>query len=170
MTFGGGRFWYPEMPRGLELTTLDIDPARRPDVVGDFRALPFADRSFDVAVFDPPYLTHPGRTSIICGRFGSFATQQELRDAVERGCREAWRTARLGAIVKVQDHLRGGKKVWMSDWAWRSVPVEPFDQLIVPSPSKIEDRRWGPQLSVRSTHACYWVWRKDGPTHKRRAS
>lgn len=35
---------------GLSSTTLDIDPACRPDVLGDVRALPFADGAFDAAL------------------------------------------------------------------------------------------------------------------------
>jgi 2-polyprenyl-3-methyl-5-hydroxy-6-metoxy-1,4-benzoquinol methylase len=35
---------------GLEVTTLDLDPALNPDVVGSASELPFADRSFDVVV------------------------------------------------------------------------------------------------------------------------
>jgi|GEM_PF-636824 len=38
---------------GLDVTTLDIDPDLRPDVVGDVKKLPFADDTFDVvAVFE----------------------------------------------------------------------------------------------------------------------
>lgn len=35
---------------------MDIDPSVAPDVVGDFRAMPFGPASFDVIVFDPPHL------------------------------------------------------------------------------------------------------------------
>lgn len=34
--------------KGYEVTTMDIDPALKPDVVGDIRALPFKDASFDL--------------------------------------------------------------------------------------------------------------------------
>ena len=30
----------------------------RPDVIGDFRKIPFSDSSFDLVVFDPPHLIH----------------------------------------------------------------------------------------------------------------
>jgi hypothetical protein len=36
--------------QGLTVTSLDIDPALQPDVVGDVRVLPFDDASFDVAL------------------------------------------------------------------------------------------------------------------------
>jgi ubiquinone/menaquinone biosynthesis C-methylase UbiE len=36
--------------RGLEVTTVDVDPALNPDVAADIRALPFADHSFETAL------------------------------------------------------------------------------------------------------------------------
>lgn len=36
--------------RGLDVTSLDIDPDVRPDVVGSVLALPFADKEFDVTL------------------------------------------------------------------------------------------------------------------------
>lgn len=35
----------------------------RPDLIADFRALPFADASFPVVVFDPPHLERVGQTA-----------------------------------------------------------------------------------------------------------
>jgi len=35
---------------GYEVTTLDIDPTRKPDVVADIRTLPFVDQKFDIAL------------------------------------------------------------------------------------------------------------------------
>ena len=32
-----------------------------PDVQADFTAMPFGDESFDLVVFDPPHLIHPGK-------------------------------------------------------------------------------------------------------------
>ncbi len=34
-----------------------------PDLIADFRALPFADASFPVVVFDPPHLERVGQTA-----------------------------------------------------------------------------------------------------------
>ena len=82
MTYGDGKFWHPQMPRGLELTTLDINPAKRADVIGDFRALPFPDRSCDVAAFAPPYMVDTSERSIMGGRFGHFKDRAELELAV----------------------------------------------------------------------------------------
>jgi hypothetical protein len=40
---------------------MDIDPWHKPDVVGDHTAMPFADASFDVVVYDPPHVPNQGR-------------------------------------------------------------------------------------------------------------
>lgn len=50
--------------RQLEMTlcdgrTLIIDP----DVIGDFRNMPFSDGTFKLVVFDPPHLIHAGAKS-----------------------------------------------------------------------------------------------------------
>lgn len=50
---------------------MDLDPAMEPDVVGDFRALPFADASFDVLVFDPPHLPQAAASAKSDAAFGA---------------------------------------------------------------------------------------------------
>lgn len=41
-----------------------------PDLIADFRALPFADSSFPVVVFDPPHLERVGQTAWIGKKYG----------------------------------------------------------------------------------------------------
>lgn len=41
-----------------------------PDLIADFRALPFADSSFSVVVFDPPHLEHVGQTAWMGKKYG----------------------------------------------------------------------------------------------------
>jgi hypothetical protein len=169
MTYGSGKFW--DGSARVAVTGLDLDPARAPNVVGDFRALPFADRSFDVAIFDPPYHTDMGRgkSSIMGARFGTFATLPELEAAVRQGCAEAWRVARLGVIVKCQDYIHASRPVWMSDWV-RSALGEPYDFAMQVRPHKITDPKWSRQLSAWRNHATYWAFRKDGNVHRSRGA
>jgi hypothetical protein len=168
VTYGNGSFW--DGTTHAHVTGLDINPDRAPDVVGDFRALPFADGSFDVCVFDPPYHTDMGRgkASVMGSRFGTFATLPELKEAVEQGCREAWRVARLGVIVKVQDYIHASRAVWMSRWVQDALPVEPYDFLHLTRRHKIVDPKWREQLSVYRNHTTFWVYRKDSNVHRRR--
>lgn len=72
---GSKMFWYnKEEPhttfmdiRDEVLTYTDRNAVRKvkvnPDIVADFRNIPFADDSFDLVVFDPPHLIHVGDTS-----------------------------------------------------------------------------------------------------------
>lgn len=41
-----------------------------PDLIADFRALPFADASFPVVVFDPPHLERIGQTAWMGKKYG----------------------------------------------------------------------------------------------------
>ena len=72
---GSKMFWYnKEEPhttfmdiRDEVLTYTDRNAVRKvevnPDIVADFRNIPFADDSFDLVVFDPPHLIHVGDNS-----------------------------------------------------------------------------------------------------------
>lgn len=44
----------------------------RPDTVADFTKLPYADKSFKLAVFDPPHLTQVGQTSWLRLKYGGL--------------------------------------------------------------------------------------------------
>ena len=41
---------------------MGIDPFVHPDVVGDNTAMPFADRSLDIVVYDPPHTGEQGKS------------------------------------------------------------------------------------------------------------
>lgn len=167
MTYGKGRFWTE--PTGLYVAGCDIDPKRAPYQVADFRDLPFEPKSFDLAVFDPPYLTDTGRgkPSVIGSRFGSFPTIEALKSAVRIGCKQARRVSRVGCIVKVQDYIHASRLVPMSLWVIEALG-EPFDLLHLRSPSKIRDPKWTRQLSIWRNHATFLCFRWDGPEHKPR--
>jgi len=172
MTYGRGRFWSTKHPVPVTVTGLDLDPARARDVVGDFRALDFPDGSFDVCVFDPPYQWDMGKRkpSIMGGRFGTYGSAEEARASIEAGSREAWRVARLGVIVKVQDYVHANRCWWLSRWVQDAMPCEPYDFLHLARARKLNDPKWKRQLSVRRRHATFWVWRKDGNVHRARRS
>ena len=49
--------------------TLSIDP----DTLMDFRAMPFADGTFPLVVFDPPHLIHAGPKSWLAAKYGRLS-------------------------------------------------------------------------------------------------
>ena len=81
---GSKMFWYDkEEPhttymdiRNEVLAYTDRDTVREvvinPDIVADFRNIPFADNSFDLVVFDPPHLIHVGDTSWLAKKYGKL--------------------------------------------------------------------------------------------------
>ena len=48
---------------------LDIEP----DVVGDFRSIPFPDNTFYMVVFDPPHLIKAGENSWLVKKYGKLS-------------------------------------------------------------------------------------------------
>lgn len=46
---------------------LDVEP----DVVGDFRDIPFEDNTFNMVVFDPPHLLKVGESSWLAKNMGN---------------------------------------------------------------------------------------------------
>ena len=81
---GSKMFWYDkEEPhttymdiRNEVLAYTDRDAVRKvevnPDIVADFRNIPFADDSFDLVVFDPPHLIHVGDNSWLVKKYGKL--------------------------------------------------------------------------------------------------
>lgn len=169
LTYGSGGFW-KDSPYASHVTGIDLLPDRAKDVVADFTQLPFKDGAFSLCVFDPPYLADVSKKNpgINGRRFGSFGSQQDVQDAVWRGCQEAWRVASLGLIAKVQIHTHGTKLVDMEGWV-RDALMEPiYGRVEQVRPSKLLDPRWSDQLSVWSNSASFLCFRKGDQRHIRR--
>lgn len=89
---GSKMFWYDkEEPhttymdiRNEVLAYTDRDTVREvvinPDIVSDFRNIPFADNSFDLVVFDPPHLIHVGDTSWLAKKYGKLGKKTWPQD------------------------------------------------------------------------------------------
>lgn len=63
VTFMDCRQYYEELPTGH---VINVDP----DIVADFRDMPFEDNEFDMVVFDPPHLIHVGESSWLAKKYG----------------------------------------------------------------------------------------------------
>jgi len=69
-----------------------------PDVVADFRKLPFADESFYHVVFDPPHLVNVGDTSYMGKKYGKLP--KDWKNAIKKGFDECWRVLKThGTLV-----------------------------------------------------------------------
>ncbi len=62
----------------------------KPDVLGDFRKMPFDDNRFKLVVFDPPHLVVAGENSWLSKKYGKL-DRQNWRDDIRRGFNECMR-------------------------------------------------------------------------------
>lgn len=65
--------------------TLEI----KPDVIADFREMPFPDESFYLVVFDPPHLLKAGDESWLAKKYGKLG--DDWKDDIAKGFRECMR-------------------------------------------------------------------------------
>lgn len=65
VTFMDIRQEYDELETGH---VVDVNP----DIVGDFRDMPFESDTFDMVVFDPPHLIHAGDNSWLAKKYGKL--------------------------------------------------------------------------------------------------
>ncbi len=70
-----------------------------PDIVADFRALPFNNAQFALVVFDPPHLIRAGENGWLRKKYGAL-NRDTWRDDLRTGFAEAFRVLRpLGVLV-----------------------------------------------------------------------
>ena len=79
---GGRMFWFDKQNpdvvfmdnRELEDTLCDGRAFTvKPDVLADFREIPFPDKTFKLVVFDPPHLIRAGKSSWLAKKYGVLA-------------------------------------------------------------------------------------------------
>ena len=74
--------------------TLTIDP----DVLLDFRALPYPDNTFKLVAFDPPHLVRAGPRSWLAAKYGKLGS--DWSDDLRQGFSECWRVlAEDGVLI-----------------------------------------------------------------------
>jgi len=104
---GSRMFWFDKVhPAAVfmdnrELETELCDGRKlviRPDVVGDFRAMPFADGSFRLVVFDPPHLLNAGESSWLVKKYGRL-DKNTWRDDLRQGFRECFRVLMPAGVL-----------------------------------------------------------------------
>lgn len=60
-----------------------------PDVVADFKNMPFDDETFYLVIFDPPHLKNAGDTSYLKAKYGTLGPS--WKDDIKQGLAECWR-------------------------------------------------------------------------------
>lgn len=103
----------------------------KPDIIGDFRNIPYPDGTFKLAVFDPPHLVKLGENSWMAKKYGVLSN--DWKDDIRQGFDECMRVLEPCGIlvfkwneqqIKLRDVLkvvkykplfgdRRAKTIWM---------------------------------------------------------
>lgn len=96
---GSKMFWFDKNNPNVEFCDNRVVPKHEfyphryieinPDTVCDFTNLPFADKSFKLAVFDPPHLTQAGSSSWLALKYGCLTGNWQ--DMLKKGFEECFR-------------------------------------------------------------------------------
>lgn len=96
MCCGGRMFWWDkENPhttfmdiRDFECRACDGRTIRvKPDIVADFRNIPFPDEYFDHVVFDPPHLLKVGENAWLAQKYGKLS-KESWKEDLKKGFEE----------------------------------------------------------------------------------
>lgn len=105
----GGRHWWWDKAhplatymdaRRVPAGAIDVRPNWEvsPDILGDFRAMPFPDERFRLVLFDPPHIVRSNPHGYIATKFGALAPESEQED-LRRGFSECWRVLTPGGTL-----------------------------------------------------------------------
>lgn len=68
-----------------------------PDVVADFKNMPFDDETVYLVIFDPPHLIRAGDKSFLKAKYGRL--DPTWRDDIKRGLMECWRVLKKNGTM-----------------------------------------------------------------------
>lgn len=103
---GGRMFWFDKHNADVDfcdirkLSTTLCDGRQfevSPDIIADFRNLPFADSSYHLAVFDPPHIAKIGDKSYMSIKYGKLPP--DWRDLLKEGFDECMRVLKPNGIL-----------------------------------------------------------------------
>lgn len=69
----------------------------KPDVLMDFRAMPYADGTFRLVAFDPPHLERAGPKSWLAAKYGKLSA--DWRDDLRQGFAECFRVLHADGVL-----------------------------------------------------------------------
>ena len=103
---GSKMFWFDRehketvyMDNRTENTTL-CDGRKlivKPDIVADFRKMPFENETFYLVVFDPPHLVSAGDTSFLKLKYGKLGL--DWKKDIKQGLAECWRVLKQNGTL-----------------------------------------------------------------------
>lgn len=170
VTYGEGLFW-----RRLDLSRYDFHPS---DIVTtkpkmDFRHLDHPDHSFDVVVFDPPFLPNTSGTPYYAAiryrnKESGCRDYDDVIQLYQQGMKECCRVLKRGGLmwVKCKDGQCGERQVMthiaVHDIAVRELGLTVYD-LFVLRRKQEPLMRFKAQRYSRKNHSYLWVFAKNHP-------
>lgn len=166
VTYGRGIFW-----KKVDLSQHEFYPSdiiTCPDTPYDFRSLPYLDNVFDLVVFDPPYVSSPGKRFKMEAEYQNHATTALLRhtdivDLYRDGMVEAQRVLKPGGMlwVKCKDEVHANKQ-YFTHIEIHTIAVEnnyyPKDLFILHPPGNPPIPKDQVQRHARKNHSYLWVF------------
>lgn len=104
---GGRMFWFDKHhPDAVYMDNRRLDTVacdgRRitvdPDIMGDFREMPFDDDTFSLVVFDPPHLIYAGENSWMRQKYGCL-DKESWKDDLRKGFSECFRVLKPDGVL-----------------------------------------------------------------------
>lgn len=104
---GSRMFWFNrEHPHAIFMDNREVNETLcdgrslviKPDILGDFRNIPFEDETFRLVVFDPPHLASLGQNSWLCKKYGRLSEVSWKQD-IACGFRECFRVLKPYGIL-----------------------------------------------------------------------
>jgi len=97
---GGRQFWFDKTQkntifmdiREVEKGTIEMQPnwCIKPNIIGDYRDMPFRDKSFKLIVWDIPHMLGKKISGIIQTKYG-YLDRDNYEEDLKKGFKEIWR-------------------------------------------------------------------------------
>lgn len=105
---GGRMFWFDKHQENtIYMDNREYGPEKlvnratlevKPDIVADFRAMPFEDSTFSLVVFDPPHMFRVGDNSYMAKKYGKL-DGETWRDDIKKGFEECMRVLKPQGVL-----------------------------------------------------------------------
>jgi hypothetical protein len=148
-------------------TGMDIDPSVHPDIVADNTAMPFADQSWDVIVYDPPHTGEQGKSKFaaVYGTGVAVAMTGGLAHTYPAFLTEAQRVLRPKGILlcKLADCTHRNKFQFATAEFYLAAKEYGFElqgNHILPRKSVIVDPKWKKASHPRQNHCTWMVFKR----------
>lgn len=165
-TVNRGRIWGRGKSR-FKYVGMDIDPLVEPDIVGDNTAMPFANDSWDIIVYDPPHTGEQGKSRFapVYGTGVAVAANGGLAHTYPPFLREAARVLRPDGLLlaKLADVTHRNKFHFATAEFYLAAKSGGFElqgNHVLPRTNVIIDPKWKKAHHPRQNHSTWMVFKK----------